>query len=354
MPPTFVRRLSFSCSSGVNGSDDMFFVPNSVRSRPATPSLTSTRARINMAAVVGTCDALCPPSEAAARPRHMLEAAVMVKRYARRGAGMPPPPPVDVRTPSALLRATVHVASLARKGPRSDTHVDFCCDRFRAVRQDFLLQNGEHARPAEYEAACRLQARVLLVFAGSRVREVDPRYVRVQLEACLSVPRDTETQSLACLLDLFASHAPAVLAAVDDCTLALLACARLGDYVRFFAVLRARASPLQRCAVAAGGAWRVQARALLALSRTCRCDILPSDFCSRVLAMPDAHVHAAAAALRLATTSDGRVRLGKKEPVAALDDVVARFAPWEPPWALALSPQDAQRCFEGIDSYAIS
>jgi len=50
----------------------------------------------------------------------------------------------------------------------------------------------------------------------------------------------------------------------------------------------------------------------------------------------------------MASTSDGRVRLGKAEPVAALDDVVARFAPWEPPWALALSSQDAQRCFECI------
>ena len=331
----------------------------------------------------GTCTRFCPASECASRAAHVpFEPTpdLMLKRYARKGAGSTSSTysttsilHQDIRTFETLYAATRHLAGLLtnpsltrssssslkknskEESPHSssghfaqneerfnDEHcqlldqlgltaqlADFIMDRFRAIRQDFIVQNCENERPGLYLKSLEIQARVLVVLGSAGIPNVDPKFIDDQRQACLSplLDQSGEFASYECLLNLHSSHFN-LLHLVDSVTLMLVVSARLGNYVRFFSVLNRQATPLQRCA-AASGIWKVQCRALLTLHKSCRVDTISKGWPKTVLHMSGSCLGKAVRLLLL--TQDETALVMKKGDAIADVDVLQR-ARWDAPW----------------------
>jgi hypothetical protein len=103
-------------------------------------------------AVVGTCESICPPGEAAERLEHnelrLYERTHgAVKRFRRSAAGRNQFEPFELRPPIVLQQTMAHLESLLQQSHFTQTRSDFfelylfISDRFQAIRQDFVVQN---------------------------------------------------------------------------------------------------------------------------------------------------------------------------------------------------------------------
>jgi hypothetical protein len=262
----------------------------------------------------GGCASFCPAAEERSRPRHSLfETQVMVKAYSRRGAGSAAPSAGTVRTFDALVGATTHVANLLRAFPLDVALSNFVLDRFRAIRQDFILQDCETSRPGRWLESLRVQARVLVILIASGVSD-SGKLAWDQLQASISPlvdAGDAEFCSYDALLKIGAGQWGFLnTSRLDLVTLGLVTAAKLGDYYRFFALLERRASPMHKCA-AQHATWRMQASALLAWQRSCRVETFAFEYLRRTLHMT--HVRESICSLGLASDADSVV-LRKSDP----------------------------------------